>query len=377
MSKRNSIRKRKWPHRRHLTHSDILTWVDEFHANRGRWPHEDDGVVENRGMTWNAVSLALERGYHHLPGGTTLAEFLRIHRGVRNIGNLPRLKIAEILRWVDDYHQRTGHWPNVESGEIPGTVQESWLTVDESLRRGVRGVKGGSSLARLLQARRGVRNPQGLLPLTHEQILEWADAHHARTGQWPAQGSGQIVGDETWARVDEALLSGYRGLKPGSSIALLLAERRGVRNMFEVPRLTPATILRWADAHLKRTGKWPIRSSGPVEGEPDETWLGVATALRQGLRGLPAGDTLAQFLVRHRGKRHRNRLPPLTVEEIRKWTWAYRRRTGKWPGMRSGSIPDSPGDTWAGIAKSLHRGKRGLPAGLTFKQVRGKETPMV
>jgi hypothetical protein len=27
---------------------------------------------------------------------------------------------------------------------------------------------------------------QRRIPLTVEQILAWADAHHARTGEWPA-----------------------------------------------------------------------------------------------------------------------------------------------------------------------------------------------
>jgi hypothetical protein len=375
MSNRKPVRRRKWPRSRCLTHGEILGWADAFHMRRGRWPKEDDGTVLNQGITWIALSLALKRGYHSLPGGTTLAELLRVHRGKRKVGNLPSLKVTEILRWADDHHSRTGCWPNAESGEIPDTLQETWLSVEESLRNGTRGLSV-SSLAQLLQAHRGVRNPQGQPSLTHEQILEWADAHFARTGSWPSQRDGQIVGDETWGRVNEALLIGYRGLEPGWSLARLFAEHRGVRNRGDVPRLTPAMILRWADAHHTKTGKWPVRASGTVESAPGETWLGIHKALQNGGRGLPGDDSLPCFLARHRGKRHREQLPPLKVEQIRKWIVAYRRRTGKWPGMRSGAIPESPGDTWSGVARSLWRGKRGLPAGLTIARVRDGREPV-
>jgi hypothetical protein len=67
------------------------------------------------------------------------------------------------------------------------------------------------------------------------------------------------------------------------------------------PRLTVAQILAWADAHRRRTGRWPGQTSGPVAGVPGQTWAAVVEALRRGLRGLPEGDTLARLLARERG----------------------------------------------------------------------------
>jgi hypothetical protein len=64
--------------------------------------------------------------------------------------------------------------------------------------------------------------------------------------------------------------------------------------------LTLAQILAWADAHQARTGRWPVPRSGPVAGVPGESWSGISVALRQGLRGLPGGDTLARLLRRER-----------------------------------------------------------------------------
>jgi hypothetical protein len=66
----------------------------------------------------------------------------------------------------------------------------------------------------------------------------------ARTGDWPHRESGQIPGSlgEKWRRVDNALVYGLRGLPGGSSLAQLLAERRGVRNIRRLPRLTEEQI---------------------------------------------------------------------------------------------------------------------------------------
>ena len=66
---------------------------------------------------------------------------------------------------------------------------------------------------------------QRLPPLTVEQILAWADAHHARTGGWPSPGSGPVAGapGEDWGDIDIAQCAGYRGLPRGGSLARLLA----------------------------------------------------------------------------------------------------------------------------------------------------------
>jgi hypothetical protein len=51
--------------------------------------------------------------------------------------------------------------------------------------------------------------------------------------------------DETWVNVDQALRQGLRGLRPGSSLARLLAKHRGKRNRKALPRYTLAQILTW------------------------------------------------------------------------------------------------------------------------------------
>jgi hypothetical protein len=64
--------------------------------------------------------------------------------------------------------------------------------------------------------------------LSIEQILQWADAHHRKTGEWPKWKSGDVLNapGETWVIVNGSLSKGSRGLPGGFSLAKLLAEKR-------------------------------------------------------------------------------------------------------------------------------------------------------
>jgi hypothetical protein len=223
-------------------------------------------------------------------------------RGVRNLGNLPRLTVAQVLRWADAHHRRTGDWPTEADGPIPEAPGESWLAVDRALRAGVRGFSAGWSLARLLQARRGVLNPQGRPPLTVKLVLTWADAYFERHGTWPGPEPGPVEGipGQTWRGAQAALSSGRRGFPGGMTLAQLLAAHRGVRNRKDPPPLAVGQVLRWAQAHRRRTGQWPTAESGPVVEAPGETWNTVDRALRYGRRGLSKGRSLFRLLERLR-----------------------------------------------------------------------------
>ncbi len=352
--------------------SDILRWADEFHQRKGRWPHRNDGAVEGTvDLTWRRIDSALKLGNRGLPRGSSLAKLLLARRNRRHKGQPPTLSEYEILNWADAHRRRTGEWPDHSSGAVHGVPGETWSAVNHSLRIGRRGLLGGSSLAQLLEARRGVRNVQALPALTPEQILSWADAHHNRTETWPTRESGPIPGTsgETWSGVAQALVVGGRGLGEPSSLAQFLTLHRGARNHMDVPPLTTEQILTWADAHRARTGRWPLRSSGPIPEATGEAWSAVDAALIVGVRGLPGGDSLARFLARHRSARNKKALPMLSVEQIRAWVEAHHRRTGTWPRHTTGSIADAPGETWAGVNTALTRGGRGLTAGSSLYRI--------
>lgn len=174
----------------------------------------------------------LFNGGRGLPGGSSLAQLLAKKRGVRNKQGLPRLSVKQILQWADRHRQRTRQWPKQNSGDVLGAPGEKWRNNANALSMGLRGLPGGSSLARLLTERRGLRNRLDLPKLTVKQILQWADAHHRKTGQWPRQSSGAVFGapGEKWGNIRARLFQGGRGLPGGSSLARLLAQRRGVRS---------------------------------------------------------------------------------------------------------------------------------------------------
>lgn len=359
-----------------LTKRQILAWADVHHRRTGEWPTPKSGCVLGAlGEKWYNLHVALHQGGRGLPGGDSLPRLLARYRRVRHAGDRPRLTQQQILAWADAHHDRTGNWPTENSGRIVGAPGETWKRVSSALRNGHRGPKGGSSLTRLLEERRGYRCPSRRPRLTHRQILASADAHRRRTGGWPTHVSGRVVGtsNETWMGIESALVRGHRGLRGGYSLARLLEDRRGYRNPANRPQLTTKQILTWADAHHRRTGKWPTRNSGPIKKAPGETWRIVDNALLKGHRGLAGGSSVARLLAERRGQRNPKRLPKLTIPQILKWADAHHRRTGKWPSQASGPVVGAPGEKWRNIENSLRRGQRGLPAGLTIATVLARQ----
>jgi hypothetical protein len=66
--------------------------------------------------------------------------------------------------------------------------------------------------------------------LTLERILAWADAHQARTGEWPKGGSGPVADapGEVWKGINLALIRGDRRLPGGDTLIRLLRRERGL-----------------------------------------------------------------------------------------------------------------------------------------------------
>jgi hypothetical protein len=61
------------------------------------------------------------------------------------------LTIEQILVWVDAHHQRTGEWPNQKAGDVHDAPGEKWANIESTLRKGFRGLPGGSSLVKLIK----------------------------------------------------------------------------------------------------------------------------------------------------------------------------------------------------------------------------------
>lgn len=291
----------------------------------------------------------------------------------------PPLTEDQILAWADAFHELKGNWPRRESGTVPGNWAERWSAINAALQKGNRGLAGGSSLARLLAAKRAVRNRKGLPPLTISQILRWVDAYRRRTGTWPhPKTKGRIPGTngETWLAVDSALRTGLRGLPGGSSLPRVLAEHRGVRNPQDLPPLSVGQVLAWADAFFQKTGEWPKQKHWrePIPDSGGETWGNVIQAVAVGLRGFNGDGTLFDLLAKHRGVRNVGNLPPLTEKQILAWADSYFAAHGEWPTCRcpEQTIPDTGGERWFNLDQVLRKGLRGLPGGSSLPKLLAK-----
>jgi hypothetical protein len=135
----------------------------------------------------------LREGGRGLPGGSSLTDLLERDRGVRNRVDVPDLTLAQFLAWADRFPEETGSRPNRDSGRVPGAPGETWDALDSALRVGIRGLKGGDSLPRLLARRRRVCNNADLPRLTPRKVLKWAEYYFNLTGTWPTCESGPVV----------------------------------------------------------------------------------------------------------------------------------------------------------------------------------------
>ncbi len=142
-----------------LTERQVLDWADLHQARTGSWPTNWSGPIpEAVGDRWQSIDSALRTGARGLTGGSSVARLLAERRNVRNRKGPPALSVARILRWADAYHSRTSEWPKSTSGPVAESPADTWRAISAALRNGTRGLRGGSSLARLLQKRRGVGN---------------------------------------------------------------------------------------------------------------------------------------------------------------------------------------------------------------------------
>jgi hypothetical protein len=289
-------------YRPRLTIEGILSWADAHHTAHGCWPTSTSGAVAGvPGETWAKIDAALSGGCRGLPGGSSVVRLLRDQRGrVKYRRERAALSPRQILAWADAHHAATEKWPREKTGPVLGAPGERWRAVDQALKRGDRGLPGGSTLLQFL-----AENGRGPRLLDLRTIVSWAVAEHAATGKWPECKSEPVstAPGENRSAIEVALQSGTRGLPGGTTLLRALAAVRPYRSAQREIPLSVDQILAWVVAHRAATGKWPGVGSGPVAGAPDEKWSNINKALRDGLRGLPAGSSLAQLIESLRRRR--------------------------------------------------------------------------
>ena len=249
----------------------ILAWADAHHEEYGRWPAQSSGrVAESPKHTWRGIDMTLKLGGRGLSGGSSLIRLLGEHRGRKGRTGPDELSVEQILSWADAYHEKHGRWPNGASGRVAAAPSENWNNISQMLRVGGRSLPGGSSLDRVLAEHRGVRNRTSLPDLSIDQILAWADAHHAAMASWPTSYAGPVQGapGETWSKIDGALKRGARGLPGGSALGRLLDECRP-----------------WGRLSLEQRTKLVWRTTPVIAADPDFVTQPGAIAGAQGQGG--------------------------------------------------------------------------------------------
>lgn len=350
-----------------LSIARILKWADDHVRRHQRWPNEKSGRAnpgDPHPITWRRIDYSLRHGTRGLPRGPGLAKLLEQARGKPLYFFRARLSNRQILDLARAHYKRTGNWPNKTMGAIAGAPGRTWSAVNATLVSYGDETGRRISLADLLAEAYGKRNPRKLPPLSVATVLAWADRHHRRTGVWPTRKKSGPVRDapgETWPALDASLRRGGRSLPACGGLAAFLDQHRNVRNKADQPRITQKQILQWCDAHFRRTGQWPTAESGSVEGVPNEKWMAIHDALRLNRRGLRTGCTLAQFLIKHRGKRNVRHPPRLSLSIILRWADSHYERTGDWPSPGTGRVVEEPDENWNRINEVLRTGERGLP----------------
>jgi hypothetical protein len=206
-----------------------------------------------------------------------------------------------------------------------------------------------------------------LAPLTEELILEAIEVFRAENeGRFPTQRTAGFptAVAPSWALVNEALSKGHRGLPGGSSLADLI-RRAFPEDRREKADLDERVIRGWLERWKAEHGEFPTRDAGEVPYAPGETWGAVDRALRDGLRELGGGSSLAKLVGQVSGRTTRE----LTLELVETWVRAFVETNGRAPRKSDEHEGLPPGERWEAIDAALRRGTRRLPGGESLRDV--------
>jgi hypothetical protein len=319
----------------------------------------DFGVNMQEGLLGALRSFSGQFGY---------ADLRRLRE---SLGRAAPVSLQQVHDAMQTFVLEQERWPDRHDGAIP-TLEGSWLAIDEALRVGVRGLPGGSSLAKERVALTGARRRQSL---TEENVKAAILAHHRATGAWPNDSTkGVIPGvGYTWSYVRAFIRNSGHGFHG------LVRELQGLSA--EKTRLTLASVEEAIAAfRTAHDGRWPTCSTAgtvPIldSERPTLTWSTLDTLLAVGTSGLPkvGADgrqlSLARVVAGLRGVVPSS--SPLTLTVVEEAMLEWKRKEGTWPTAKTSGKAPIIDVTWKALNIYLQRGKRSLPGGLTLKRVEG------
>jgi len=195
---------------------EAMRKFDKTHGHRPRPQDGDASIHFGYPETWSAVDTALLKGSRGLVGGSSLTkEALQL--GLRN--RKPTLTLAQVKKAIREYHKKHGHPPTTYSGDASAHFEssETWMAINAALRAGVRGLPGGSSLAKLKKEMDlGTRLT---IPMVHKAIRSFYVEHRKRPVVKSGDASKYFGFPITWGTVSKNLRKGGLGLPGGSNLS--------------------------------------------------------------------------------------------------------------------------------------------------------------
>jgi hypothetical protein len=283
------------------------------------------------------------------------------------LGKRVFLTEKSILEDAAKFHIIHGEYPkDADPRPVPDKSDETWIAYSIALRKGLRGLPGGTSLPRLLDTHGLVRNHLSAMVLTPELIVGWMRVFQRTHGVLPSENTIEPVPGqplESWPAIASALRSCNRGLPPGLSLAKLKEKHFSWRNAKNTPPLTVDQVVAWMRVFMSKHGRLPKQGEKlGVSGQPGESWRNIQAALCQGGRGLPGGSSLVKLGELYFGAPNRGNRPKITEQEVVSWIRAFKDKYGVYPTeTERREVPGQPEETWQGLKSALKKGCRGLP----------------
>jgi len=204
-------------------------------------------------------------------------------------------------------------------------------------------------------------------PLSDEAIVSGSREYFHTHGKLPTAHSREPVPGlpgESWSAIDRALSFGFRGFAPGRSLSRLLQPLRVEFGLERAP-LSRNAVFASCQKYVELYGRVPTRkSTEPVPGFPDETWVLIDSAGHEGRRGLAPGESLARIVEPLREELKLHDPTRLSHSRIIGAIREYYGLHGRLPSeYTQGEVPGIPGTSWKALSQSCRDGYRGLPEG--------------
>lgn len=280
------------------------------------------------------------------------------------------LSEESIVSWIKQHITKYRKKPTQKSGIIEfaiGTYEKmTWQDVDNSLKKGLRGLAGNDSLSAFIQRHTGEeprKTSYRKIPI--ELARDWVKQYHNKYNDLPSKRTGVIefaIGDfqdTTWAALDSALRRGGRGLIKISGLTDLTNEVCGISNRKSIPVLTDEEIFLLVQEFMQKHGKKPHCNSGKVERIQGLEWKNIHEQLYR------RGSSLSRYIQQKFGIRARNIPHSLSLPTVQEWILKYVDKYKKPPGARSQIYVEFSTEkiSWGVVHSEIKKGRCGLPKG--------------